>query len=148
MKRFLSTLTILLLPASVGAQGKTDRADARKAIRAVLDAQVTAWNKGDLEGFMAGYWQSPDLTFFSGKSRERGWQATLDRYRKRYQGEGREMGKLAFGEIDIAFLGPDHALVRGRWQLALRKEAPGGLFTLIVRQTPAGWRIIHDHTSN
>ena len=122
--------------------------EAKKTIRKVLDDQVRAWNKGDLRGFMEGYWQSPDLSFFSGKSKTKGWQATLDRYRKKYQGEGKEMGKLSFTDLDVALLGPQHALVRGRWQLILSKDNPAGLFTLIFRKLPAGWRIVHDHTSN
>ena len=122
--------------------------DANQAIRKVLDDQVIAWNKGDLRGFMEGYWQSPELSFYSGKNKTKGWQATLDRYRKKYQGEGKEMGKLAFSELDVELLGPGHALVRGRWQLTLAKEHPSGLFTLIFRKVPAGWRIVHDHTSN
>ena len=71
------------------------------AIRKLLDDQVRAWNRGDLEGFMAGYWKSPDLTFTSGGDQTKGWQATLERYRKRYQGEGREMGKLAFTDVTV-----------------------------------------------
>jgi beta-aspartyl-peptidase (threonine type) len=71
----------------------------------------------------------------------------LERYRKRYQAEGREMGKLAFSELDIEMLGPDSALVRGRWQLVTSAETLGGLFTLIVKKLPDGWRIVHDHTS-
>ena len=70
----------------------------RKAIRKVLDDQVIAWNKGDLPGFMEGYWQSKDLRFYSGKDVTSGWQATLDRYRKRYQGEGKKMGQLTFSD--------------------------------------------------
>jgi ketosteroid isomerase-like protein len=120
---------------------------SKKAIREVLDAQQTAWNKGDLKGFMAGYWQSPELTFFGGKDVIKGWQATLDRYQKRYQAEGREMGKLSFSEIEIDLLGPDSAYVRGRWQVVTSKEKLGGLFTLIMKKLPEGWRIVHDHTS-
>jgi beta-aspartyl-peptidase (threonine type) len=97
---------------------------------------------------MAGYWKSPRLTFYTGKTRLRGWDATLERYRKRYQGEGREMGKLTFNEIDIEFVGDDHALVRGRFRVTLKKQTPEGLFTLIFRKLPEGWRIIHDHTSS
>jgi beta-aspartyl-peptidase (threonine type) len=123
-------------------------AESKKGIRKVLDDQVIAWNKGDLRGFMEGYWQSPELSFYSGKNKTKGWQGTLDRYRKKYQGEGKEMGKLAFSELDVELLGPGHALVRGRWQLTLAKENPSGLFTLIFRKVPAGWRIVHDHTSN
>jgi ketosteroid isomerase-like protein len=128
------------------ATGQT--AGAKESIQQVLDAQVIAWNKGDLRGFMEGYWQSPELTFFSGGTTTRGWQATLDRYRKKYQGEGKEMGKLAFKEIDIKLLGSDHALVTGRWHLELKKEAVGGLFTLLFQKKDAGWRIVHDHTSS
>src|SRR5262245_47257123 len=147
--RLLTCLVFLLAPLMAPASGApAAHTDAQKAIRQVLDAQVTAWNKGDLDGFMAGYWQSPDLSFFSGATKLRGWQATLDRYRKKYQGEGREMGKLTFSELDIELLGADHALVRGRWQLALKKDNPGGLFTLVFRRLPGGWRIVHDHTSS
>jgi beta-aspartyl-peptidase (threonine type) len=118
------------------------------AVKKVLADQQAAWNKGDLEGYMAGYWKSPDLTFYSGKEVTRGWQATLDRYVKKYKADGKEMGKLTFSEIDVQVLGPETALVRGRWQLEMSKEKPGGLFTLLFRRLPDGWRIVHDHTSN
>ena len=121
---------------------------AEKDIRQVLDEQVKAWNKGDLVGFMKGYWKSPELTFSSGKDHTKGWQQTLERYRKRYQGEGREMGKLSFSDLVVTPLGPDSAFVRGRWQLVRSKDKPGGLFTLIFRRFPEGWRIVHDHTSS
>jgi len=119
-----------------------------QAIRGVLDAQVAAWNRGDIEAFMAGYWQSPELSFFSGSERTQGWEATLERYRKRYQSEGQEMGRLTFSELRVDVLGPDSAFVRGRWQLVRSKDRPGGLFTLLFRRFPEGWRIVHDHTSS
>ncbi len=127
-------------------------ADARAAtedpIKKVLDAQVIAWNKKDLETFMSGYWKSEQLTFFSGGTLTRGWQQTLLRYQQRYQGEGKEMGTLSFEQIAIESLGPKSAVARGIWhlQLAEGKEVKG-LFTLILRKLPEGWRIIHDHTS-
>ena len=124
------------------------KSEAETAVRAVLDRQVIAWNKGDLEGFLAGYWDSPELTFFSGKSQEKGLKATRERYRRRYQGEGKEMGRLSFDEIQVDVLGPKSVLVRGRWQLVRKKDRPGGLFTLIFRKLPDGWRIVHDHTSS
>jgi beta-aspartyl-peptidase (threonine type) len=136
---------IIMIPLVLLTAAGDARDDA--AIRAVLDDQVRAWNKGNLDEFMVGYWKSPKLSFFAGGAKLSGWQATLDRYRKKYQGEGKEMGKLAFSELSIEPLGRDHALVKGRWQLTLGKETPGGLFTLIVRRLPEGWRIIHDHTS-
>src|SRR5262249_35287519 len=118
------------------------------AIRAVLDAQVAAWNKGDLEAFMEGYWASPDLTFFAAGNRTQGWQATLERYRKRYQAEGQEMGRLTFSDLEVELLGPDAAFVRGRLQLERSKDRPSGRFPLVFRRLPEGWRIIHDHTSS
>jgi len=130
---------IALLSGEQGAE--------KEAVRRVLDAQVAAWNKSDLNGFMDGYWRSEELTFFSGNKKLTGWKATLDRYRQRYQGEAKEMGKLAFEELSVELLGADHALVRGRFRLRMEKGTPTGIFTLILRKTPTGWRIIHDHTS-
>jgi len=118
-----------------------------KAIRQVLEDQDAPWNKGDLNGFMKGYWKSDKLLFFSGDKKTSGWQATLERYQQKYQGEGKEMGKLTFSDLDIQLLGPDAALVRGRFTLVTTKGKPTGLFTLIMKKFPEGWRIIHDHTS-
>jgi beta-aspartyl-peptidase (threonine type) len=120
---------------------------AKLAVQQVLDDQVAAWNKGDLEGFMAGYWKSDDLTFFSGNDVTRGWKATLERYRKRYQADGKEMGKLTFSELKIEMLGEESALVRGRWKVVTSKETLQGLFTVIFKKTSDGWKIVHDHTS-
>src|SRR5947208_16895842 len=140
-----SLVFAILLPAMITGEASTKE---RAAITKVLDDQVAAWNKGELETFMAGYWKSDKLTFFSGNGKTAGWQATLDRYRKRYQAEGKEMGKLAFEELSIDLLSDDHALVRGRFRLQLAKEAPTGIFTLVLRKLPEGWRIVHDHTSS
>jgi beta-aspartyl-peptidase (threonine type) len=118
------------------------------AVKAVLDRQVKAWNRGDLEGFMTKYWNSPDLVFQSGADRTRGWQATLDRYRRKYQGEGKEMGRLRFDDLDVQALGPDAAFARGRWHLVMKDGSePNGLFTLLLRRIRGEWKIVHDHTS-
>jgi beta-aspartyl-peptidase (threonine type) len=138
-------LFILFHGGILAQQGETET--AKKAIQKILEDQAEAWNKADLEGFMAGYWKSDDLSFFSGKDKTLGWKATLERYRKRYQSEGREMGKLTFSELQIEPLGPDAAWVRGRWKLKMKKEMPHGLFTLIFKKTADGWKIVHDHTS-
>ena len=122
--------------------------DQQAAIRAVLQSQVDAWNRHDLDAFMAGYWSSPNLTFFSGAKETRGWQATLDRYRKNYQSGDAEMGKLEFSDLQVEMLGPQSAFVRGKFHLTLSNgKQPHGLFTLIFREFPEGWRIIHDHSS-
>ena len=95
MKRIVVGLVCLIVSSASGADEKKPSAE-ETAIRAVLDDQAVAWNKGDLEGFMKGYWNSKDLTFYSGKDKRQGWQETIDRYKKRYQGDGKEMGKLTF----------------------------------------------------
>ncbi|HEY8458780.1 MAG TPA: nuclear transport factor 2 family protein [Blastocatellia bacterium] len=129
--------------------GKENPKSAAAEIRATLDAQVAAWNAGKLEEFMDGYWRSPDLTFFSAGRKLSGWDATIERYRKTYQAEGKEMGQLAFSDLDIQLLGPAAAVVRGRWELTMSDgKKPGGLYTLIFRRFKEGWKIVHDHTSS
>ncbi|HSR50067.1 MAG TPA: nuclear transport factor 2 family protein [Acidobacteriota bacterium] len=115
----------------------------------MLHQQAEDWNNGDLEAFMDGYWNSPDLTFYSGGSIERGWQSTLERYQRRYQSEGREMGHLVFSDLKVEMISGEAAFVRGRWQLTLPDGSqPGGLFTLIIRRFADGWKVVHDHTSS
>ncbi len=132
---------------SIAATGRDDRREA--AIRAVLDEQVAAWNKGDIDGFMRGYWMSKDLTFFSGGTETHGWKETLERYRKSYKSAGKEMGQLTFGDLRIEMLSTDSAFVRGTWKLTMKDgKTPHGLFTLIFRKMPDGWRIVHDSTGS
>lgn len=124
------------------------RADLEEGIKRVLLSQVEAWNHGNLEDFMQGYWHSPDLTFFSGATETRGWEPTLARYRQRYQAEGKEMGKLEFQKLNFDLLSRRSAVVTGQWQLTMSDgKQPHGLFTLIFKRMPAGWKIVHDHTS-
>src|SRR5689334_5230752 len=93
------------------------RADDAADVRAVLDAQAVAWNKGDLDGFMAGYWNDEKLTFISGGDITFGWKATKERYIKRYKSDGKEMGKLTFGDFHAEVLSPTAAVVRGKYEL-------------------------------
>jgi len=116
-------------------------------IRHVLESQQEAWNRADIPSFLEGYWNSPDLTFYSGGVVVSGWTPTLARYRNRYQSEGREMGTLDFADLRIEMLGPASAFVRGRFHLKMSSGEQGGLFTLTFRKLPEGWKIIHDHTS-
>lgn len=135
--------------AAFAVSGFGQSADAvRTAIRKVLDDQQTAWNRQDLEAFMAGYWDSPELTFFPGAYESKGWQAALDRYKKNYQGAGHEMGNLEFANLRIEMLGPEAAFVRGEFHLTMSDgKTPHGLFTLVFRKLPEGWKIIHDHSA-
>jgi beta-aspartyl-peptidase (threonine type) len=119
-----------------------------KAIERVLRTQQEAWNRHDLEGFMAGYWNSPELTFFSGAEEHDGWQATMDRYLAKYSSPGHEMGKLEFSGLRVVVLSQDSGFVRGSWKLTMSDgKTPHGLFTLVLRKFPEGWKIVHDHTS-
>jgi beta-aspartyl-peptidase (threonine type) len=122
--------------------------DAKSEVEHVLRIQQEAWNRHDLDGFMAGYWNSPELTFFSAAKENHGWQATMDRYRAKYGSPGKEMGKLEFSALRIGMLGADAAFVRGAWLLTMSDgKTPHGLFTLVFRKFPDGWKIVHDHTS-
>jgi beta-aspartyl-peptidase (threonine type) len=130
----------------------TPQAPASRAVsdvRAVWDAQVAAWNRGDLDGYMAAYWNSPDLVFFSNGGETRGWQATLERYRTRYQSGGKQMGALDFPQLDFTALGPQAVLARGRWHLRMPVgQELSGMTTVIFRELPEGWRIVHDHSTS
>jgi beta-aspartyl-peptidase (threonine type) len=137
-------LGILMLSASLSAA----LPDPEAGVRALLQAQQDAWNRRDLEGFMSGYWKSENLTFFSGASVTNGWQPALDRYRLHYQSAGTEMGKLEFRSLRLEMLGSDAAFARGEYFLTMSTgKTPHGIFTLVLRRFPEGWRIVHDHTS-
>ena len=128
--------------------GKTteERNADRDAIRVVLNAQQAAWNRGEVDAFLVGYWQSPELTFLSSSGVSRGWDGVLARYRKNYPDRA-AMGELDFSELEFRFLGKDAALVLGKWHLKREKGDVGGVFTLVWQRFPEGWKIIHDHTS-
>jgi ketosteroid isomerase-like protein len=140
------SFVLALIAQSCAAQSAA-ASSPEAAIRKVLNSQVDAWNRHDLEAFMAGYWNSPDLTFFSGATETHGWQPTLERYRKKYQAPGAEMGRLEFQDLQLEMLGTKAGFVRGKFRLTLSNgQQPHGLFTLVVREFPEGWRIIHDHS--
>ena len=141
----LAVSTLCCISVSVVAQPPTRRAPAA-AIRAVLDAQRDAWNRGDIEGYMDGYDRSEKTEFVGGNSISRGWQTVLDRYKKKYDSR-EKMGTLTFTEVEITLLSKDAALVLGRWRLKRTSDEPNGTFTLLFRKTKAGWRIVHDHSS-
>jgi ketosteroid isomerase-like protein len=119
----------------------------RAAISAVLDAQVGAWNRGDLAAYMEGYARSDALVFTSGGKVRRGWQTTFDQYQRRYGQDPAAMGKLVFGIDTIYPLGADGAVVLGTWSLTASPHDGRGIFSVVFERRPEGWRIIHDHTS-
>jgi ketosteroid isomerase-like protein len=144
----LSVALFIALVAAAQSRQNAAPDDIKTSVEHVLRIQQDAWNHHDLDAFMAGYWNSADLTFFSGAKQTSGWQATLDRYKATYASPGHEMGTLEFSGSLIEALGPESAFVRGAWHLTMPDgKTPHGLFTLVFRKFPEGWKIIHDHTS-
>jgi ketosteroid isomerase-like protein len=125
----------------------SDDRDANDGIRAVLTIQQQAWNRADIPAFLEGYWHSPELTFSGSEGIARGYDGVLARYQRSYP-DRRAMGELEFSELEIRSLAPDAALVLGHWHLKRESGDIGGVFTLVFRRFPMGWRIIHDHTSS
>lgn len=119
---------------------------ASTEILSVIQNQEQAWNRGDIAGYMEGYAKSPETSFASGAKMTRGWQETLDRYQKGYDSR-EKMGQLEFSDLKVEMISADSAIVTGGWALQREKDRPHGLFTLIFRHLPEGWRIVHDHTS-
>ncbi len=144
---FVTAAALALNPAQ--AQSVRNEPDAKlaAAIRAVIEAQRDAWNRGDIEGYMDGYARSEETVFISGDSVTHGWQTVLDRYKKGYDTR-EKMGALTFSDLEFNQLSKDAVAVSGRWHLQRAGDEPHGRFTLIFRRTKAGWRIVHDHTSS
>ena len=118
------------------------------AVRNVLLQQRDAWNRGDLEGYMAGYAHSPDLVFTSGGKIRRGWDETYAKYKAKYGGDKAGMGHLDFEVVSVQKLGDSGAIVLGRWKLTDTPNAGAGVFSVALEHRPEGWRIVHDHTSS
>lgn len=149
-KRCPGMLAVLILLVSIPLQAQriqSPDSTAAKEIHLVLSQQAEAWNSGDIDGYMEGYWKSDSLLFTSGGNIQRGWQATLDKYRKTYSTK-EEMGTLKFSQLEISLLSSESAWVFGHWELERQNDHPEGVFTLIFRKFPDGWKIIHDHTSS
>lgn len=146
MKAAFFLIITLAFALSTSAQSEEQKAGIENDILAVMTTQAAAWNRGDIDGFMQGYWRSEKLVFASGDSVTRGWQPTLERYKKNYDSKAK-MGELAFTDLEVNVLSKDAAVVLGSWSLKREKDNPKGKFTLIFRRVKEGWRIVHDHTS-
>lgn len=119
----------------------------REAIIKVLDTQRQAWNRGDIEGFMEGYWKSDSLVFVGKNTPAYGWQTTLDNYKRSYPGK-KGMGELTFNIMQVKVLDDHNAFVLGGWGLKLENgKTPGGYFTLWFRKINGEWKVVCDHTS-
>jgi len=118
------------------------------AIRAEMDKQVEAWNRGDVKAFMESYDRS-DSILFVGRSVTRGYQPVLESYIKRYPTR-EHMGKLTFTDLEVTILSKEYAFVLGKFNLARTVAGGGdasGWFTLLFKKTGKAWKIVADHTS-
>ncbi|PJJ79830.1 YybH family protein [Mucilaginibacter auburnensis] len=138
MKRFLLLAAFIIAMLHAGAQ-------SREAIIKVMNNQMDAWNRGDLETFMQGYWKSDSLMFVSARPTY-GWQATLNNYKRGYPNKA-AMGILSFDIKKVEVLSDTDAFVFGAWHLKRDKDEPGGYFTLWFRKIDGEWKIVVDHTS-
>ena len=150
--RILIAASLLLLLVTAAAFGQSKAKNNQRvtkdeaAIKSVLEAQCAAWNRGDIEGFMAGYERSENTIFVGSDDVTRGWQTVLDRYQRNYNTR-EKMGTLTFTDLEITPIGNDRALVLMRWHLQRAKDEPHGRSTLLMRRTKQGWKIVYDHSS-
>jgi ketosteroid isomerase-like protein len=141
MKKILPSCFLLLISCfSIHAQ------QDKQAILKVLEDQRIAWNNGDIDGFMQGYWKSDSLMFVGKTAPVYGWQGTLERYKKTYPDKS-AMGTLTFTVIKVKLLDTTNAFMLGAWNLKREKDSPGGYFTLWFRKINGIWVIVVDHTS-
>jgi hypothetical protein len=151
-RRSLQVRSLLaFVPFIIFHSGNLNAAESKvpEKIQAVLDAQIVAWNRGDVAGFMEGYQRSPDLIYMGNKSVIRGWQELLDSYRTRFKKPGGvEMGVLRLSEENVIMLTRDAAIIWGKFDVSTSDgKRRGGAYTLVMRKLPEGWRTVYDRTS-
>lgn len=148
MKKMLCFLLLSLLFTAAMAQGKKKKApvDEDAAVRTVLQEQTEAWNRGDLESFMQGYWQNDSLMFVGKSGVTYGWQNTLDNYKKGYP-DTAAMGKLDFTLIMVKRLSFQYYFVVGKWHLARSIGDLSGHYNLLIKKIKGKWVIVADHSS-
>lgn len=135
---------------AIPLDGSLPRAPEAAEMEGALLASVDAWNAGDLDGFMAPYLRSTDLSFSGSAGVRRGFGAVMERYRQNYFEADAPLPGLRFEDLETRDLGRDHALMLGRYVLldpVTDAESGTGFFSLVWVRTRDGWRIMHDHTS-
>jgi hypothetical protein len=141
MKKLLSFIALLFVLVNAIAQSKDET-----AIRNLLDQQTAAWNTGNIENFMIGYWESDSLMFIGKSGITYGWQKTLENYKKGYP-DTAAMGKLHFDILQVKRLSAIYFFVVGKWHLQRSIGDIGGHFTLLFRKVKNNWVIVADHSS-
>ena len=141
MKKTVILIAALLVVCNIEAQETWEQ-----AIRNTMADQEVAWNKGNLEAFMEGYWKSDSLRFIGSKGLTYGWQQTLDNYKKGYP-DADAMGQLKFTILSVEQMADNCAFVVGKWQLARKKGDVSGHYTLLWKKIMGRWVIVADHSS-
>jgi hypothetical protein len=136
----LSGMFFLMTLVSLG-QNKDEQ-----TIRAILDNQTKAWNRGDLEGFMKGYWENDSLMYIGKNGVTYGYAQTLASYKKNY-GDAARMGQLTFRIVHVNKLSKEYYQVVGQWSLKRSAGDVGGYYTLLFRKIKGEWVIVADHSS-
>ena len=141
MKKYSCLIALLFFGISILAQRKQER-----IILGILDKQTQAWNRGDIDAFMNGYWENDSLMFIGKSGVTYGWTNTLNNYKKGYP-DTAAMGKLTFTLIQVKKLSGKYYHVTGKWFLKRSVGDVGGHYTLLFRKIGGRWVIISDHSS-
>jgi uncharacterized protein (TIGR02246 family) len=136
---------LLCILFSITLSASAQKSDEEK-IRRLLTAQTEAWNRGDIEGFMQTYWQNDSLMFIGKSGVTRGWQPTLENYKKGYP-DTAAMGRLSFDIITVKKLSPEYFFVVGKWMLKRSIGDISGHYNLLLRKIKGAWVIVADHSS-
>lgn len=137
---------LIILISLFGCSGTGNIESEKQVILTVIYDQQKAWNSGDLESYMQGYWKSDSLRFIGSKGIRYGWKATLEGYQKSYP-DTETMGQLVFSDIRIDIISDSTAFVIGKWLLKRKNDEPNGYFTLLWKKINGSWVIVVDHSS-
>ena len=146
-RRIVLFVMVSFLFASIGCntQKKLPKEDVNAIILSTMAAQEKAWNEGDLTKFMEGYWKDEDLSFV-GSRLTKGWQTTLDNYKKSYPNKD-AMGTLTFDIMQVKEMTPEVYHVIGKYNLVIGENTPSGMFSLVWKRINGKWLIVADHSS-
>lgn len=139
--------TVLLCVSSFFAAAQSTETLAKEQIKLVMKFQESNWNRGDIPGYMKGYWNSDSLLFVGSKGPTYGYQNTLMNYLKSYPSP-EKMGQLKFGFVKIDLLSQEDAFVVGKWQLDRKDDVLKGYFSLLWKKIDGEWKIVADHSSS
>jgi ketosteroid isomerase-like protein len=145
MKKWICILVVIITQVGIAQISYAQNKDIA-AIQSILDNQIKSWNSGDLDNFMVGYLHSDSLVFIGKSGPTYGYENTLANYKKSYP-DKTHMGTLQFEIVSMKPLNNDHYFVIGKWKLIRTVGDLNGVYTLLLKKTKEGWKIIADHSS-